>query len=161
MSKQEISFWKCQGSSTTFRSLIIWRYKLKLSYFTKVFNMPDWSGWAVIYAWEPRDRDTGRNIVKAISPLSSISLSVSHPSSSASLFFSLSSPSLPGHQRLSPSLIFPLTENALTPALSKLHIIDWNKRNRWCHDKTDLLFKALWITGIWKKRGILKDQGWH
>lgn len=72
--------------------------------------MPDWSGWGVIYGCEPRDRDAGRNIVKAKSSLSSISL------------FSLSS--LPGPQCLPHSLIFSLTENALTPDLSKLHIID-------------------------------------
>lgn len=79
----------------------------------------------VIYAWEPRDGDTGRNIVKAKSPLSSVSLSLSHIYPPVpSLFSSLSSLFLPGPQCLSYSLIFSLAENALTPDLSKLHIID-------------------------------------
>lgn len=153
VSQRELSFCKCQRSSTTFGWLINWRHKLKLSYFTKVFNMPDWSGWAVIYAWEPRDGDTGRNTVRAKSPLSSISLFLP--------LLSISISSCPPTQCLPHSLILSLTENTLTPDLSKLHIIDWNKRNRWCHEKTDLLFNSLWITDIWKKRGFLRDRGWR
>lgn len=62
--------------------LMIWRYKLMLSYFTKVFNMPDWAGWVVIYASEPGDGDTGRKIspfLYLFSPLSDLYPSLPNP----------------------------------------------------------------------------------
>lgn len=100
------------GSSTTFRWLIIWRHKLKLSYFTKMFNMPGWSGYLCLRA--KRQGHGEKYCQSQISPfLYSISLSDSHPSTPASLYLFL----LPGTQCLPHSLIFTHTENALTPRL--------------------------------------------
>ena len=33
--------------------------------------------------------------------------------------------------------------------------------NRWFHDKTDLVFEALWITDIGRKGGVLCGQALH
>lgn len=166
MSQREISFCKCQGSSTTFRWLIIWRHKLKLSYIfffpPKVFNMPDWSGPAVICASEPRHGDGGEILsnVRSQIPPPSLYMFLSISASLSSLFSVISS-SISSRPSVPLPYFLSLLRIRWPQTYLKLHIIDWNKRNRWCHDETDLLFKALWITGIWRKKGFLRHKGWR
>lgn len=65
---------------------------------------------------ESQETGTHREILSKLSLL----FSLSFPSLSLSSIY----PSLDGLQCLRYSLIFSLTENALTPDFSKLHIID-------------------------------------
>lgn len=100
--------------------------------------MPDWSGWAVIYAPVPRHRDAGRKAVSAKTSLAAAVLLVPLRSLSSWPLFSLSmGPRWP-------------------PDLSKVHAIDWEttKKNWPRQNRTDLHFNATLMARHLEEKGI-------
>lgn len=60
---------------------------------------------------------------------------------------------------LFPLILFSYWECIDPLILSKLHTIDWNKKNGWCHNKTDLHFNASLMARHLEEKGLSKGLG--